>query len=162
MMHVNGTYTVKPSPIYSAILAAADFIESHPQTLHFTNGTIPNCYSAGINVRAHYPCCPLAHIGAVLNETGDVWPRLASHRQIPRLLGLAAYHEPDDNRNGDRVFYHRMDQLTPYDWKADPVVCARTLRAYAERYHKPTGLPDSVKGIFEDALVDDKLIPEDA
>ena len=109
--------------IYSAIMKAADHIEQHPELFNFDNVRIPECGTPG---------CALGWIGHFLGiRIGEVINRVASHPN------LRAAPIPVD----ELVFYQRMDGIerkaSGVNWMINPVACARYMRVYADKYHKP-------------------------
>ena len=119
--------------VREAILRAADSIEERPELFRFSSTRTPDCGTPG---------CALGWISAHLGGTaGESW---GMHDELFEAMGIAF------EQHGR--FYDRMNAIaTGWAWDADR--CASALRQYADKYHpaqsKHTGIPDSVRAIFQ-------------
>lgn len=96
--------------IREAILAAADHIERNPDDFDFDSVSVPTrCGSPGCAIGwvAHFARC----------DWGDV----------AELMGL--------RRGDDTLLYTRLSILAGATWYQHAAVCAKGLRAYADKYH---------------------------
>lgn len=123
--------------IYDAIMRAADHIEARPQLFNFRRIAVPgDCNTPG---------CALGWInffsrtdaGWLVRLEFDLYDENGRPGISAAVLGLDA---------GD--FYERMHQFG-IGWSADATACARALRLYADKYHSPKAIPESVWRIFE-------------
>lgn len=113
--------------LYTAIMQAADHIEQNPKEFSFFATLKPNgCGSPG---------CALGWIGYFAG--GDNYQDVA--RNVLKVEGASRYGDGSPHFN----FYRRMDVLAGgfSAWAHDASGCARALRLYAEKYHKPAA-PD--------------------
>lgn len=107
--------------IYNAILAAADYIERHPNDFCFYSREVPsNCGSPG---------CALGWIGVFAGAKAGTDVRDIA----PAVLGVS-----------EGEFYKRLTGLHNEHgfisgrwWTKYADACAVVMRMYAERYHKP-------------------------
>jgi hypothetical protein len=132
----NGLHTGEFMSLYDTIMAAADHIERHPNEFLFTAFYIPPRTGCGI------PGCALGWIGCMAGLSDDagsitgisrVAGNPASGRYRETLLGI-----------GQGEFYDRMSELDGHvsdpggaRWTHDAGACARALRLYAQKYHRP-------------------------
>jgi hypothetical protein len=109
--------------VYEAIMRAGDHIERHPDLFKFSRFCIPKRGSPG---------CALGWIG---HFAGMEAAYTGAGMRVPKeVLGL----------DGDTTFYQLMGKLSGGGgWRYDAEICARTLRAYAAKHHKPTTRTDS-------------------
>lgn len=130
--------------IRQAILKAADHIERQPHLFSFKEWLMPNdCGSPG---------CAIGWIG-VFSETVV---EKSCHDGIERRSGVASDVCPAVLGIKAEDFYDRMDsidQTTDFDkrWRRNAGTCARSLRAYADKYHPDASralIPDNVARIF--------------
>ncbi len=116
--------------IREAILKAADHIERNKTSLSFMSTQRPSIDGQG---------CPLAWIGffaGIERREGDhPSPYLYAHSTVaPLITGL--YWE-----EAQKEFFDRMNALRgSAGWTCDPRGAAKTLRAYADKYH-PADFP---------------------
>lgn len=114
--------------IRTAILKAADQIKSNPGSYDFqTNGVHP-CGT---------PMCMLGHVGVF---RGAAHSTFFSNSQVMEIIGADSLDH----------FIDRCDAVCA-GYERSPVVAARTLRLYADKYHQATkqDLPASVRNIFD-------------
>lgn len=103
--------------IYNAIMKAADHIERHPELFDFETMLVPACGTPG---------CALgwtAHFMQFDHEDANVGDFAA--KMLPWSEG---------------AFYEKMNRVfgaMRFDWIGDAALCARTMRAYAAKYHAP-------------------------
>jgi hypothetical protein len=110
--------------IYTAIMKAADKIESEPFRFNFGSTDFPDCGAPG---------CALGWIGHFLGYTEtkyDSYPN--GVLTVTKDLGVPAESHYDFNN----LFYSRMEQLVR-GWRAEANKCAQALRLYAAKYHAP-------------------------
>jgi hypothetical protein len=111
--------------IYDAIMAAADHIEAHPKLFDYQETTVPGCGSKGCAVG---------------------W--IAYFQRVKQAFDLDELCQSAIGVRYWNDFVPRMDSLEKREdyWRVNAASCARTLRAYAGKYHAPakphlTGLP---------------------
>ena len=101
--------------IRTAILQAADYIQTNPKEFAFHAINVPDC---GI------PGCALGWIGHFL-----AMPRTeCSYTVAKRVMGRNDY-------GTERDFYTRMNDLGIAHWTCNAGLCAWALRLYADKYH---------------------------
>lgn len=129
--------------IYNAILKAADHIEGHPTEFKWMSVEVPKSPECGT------PGCALGWIGTFAAVGANKYG-------YDGISLVAAGHEDDISDQywlgkpllgiTQAEFYVRMNELfKDHGWKHNAAVCAKTLRAYAEKYHgqqKPISAPD--------------------
>ena len=113
--------------MYDAIMKAANHIEKNPGIFEYSISNIPRCGSPG---------CALGWIGYFAGEPAG--------KQVERVAEMLNVEEIE--------FYRRMTAFR-ISWMSRPSVAAEALRLYAEKYHghekKPTGIPDSIRELFD-------------
>jgi hypothetical protein len=111
--------------VYTAIMRAADWIETHPERFDFGACDVPamECGSPG---------CAIGWIGAFAGfKSGQTTWNVSE-----KLLGL----------KGDGDFYERMRAISAENgkhgyWRTSPKMLAKHMRLYASRYHASSLLP---------------------
>lgn len=99
--------------IRSAILKAADRIESNPDCFEFDRIGVPTCGAPG---------CALGWIGVYLGMTGSI-------ERVAQALGVYSQTE----------FYNNIHTLPDWNgWINSASHCARILRDYADAFHPAT------------------------
>lgn len=110
--------------IYTAIMKAADWIESHPSEFKFFSISVPDAPGCGT------PGCAIGWIGTFAGN------RKGFTRVYSEILGVGS----------DIEFYSRMDKLSApgagycdgtTQWRHQASECGRVLRLYAAKYHAP-------------------------
>jgi hypothetical protein len=119
---------------YNAILRAADHIETNPRLFDFERTRVPShCWTPG---------CALGWIGFFAGRT---------KARIPAMFGFSFPHRGiaivTSEGGMDPVipvtaheFYKRMDSFAVGNWRKDAGACAKAMRFYAGRYHRPDEL----------------------
>jgi hypothetical protein len=138
--------------IRAAILQAADHIENQPTRFRFLVNHVPSVEDA---------CgCALGWIGYFSNKYptntfgySHLWG--VTVENVARdFLGIET---PEHRALFSAVeFYERMNVLCGAEddqWTASPKLCAKALRAYADKYH-PEGIPESVREIFSGSALE--------
>jgi hypothetical protein len=123
--------------VYEAIMKAADSIEQNPHLFHFNAVSAPTCVSPG---------CALGWIGFHLGMKDLDGPYTLD---VGKALGFAYY------THISHPFYERMKDLTGgMAWRDDTALCAKGLRLYAAKYHKPVSreIPGCVLNIFNEVI----------
>jgi hypothetical protein len=122
--------TEKIMNIRQAILKAADSIEQNPDLFDFNSINLPN-HECGT------PGCALGWIASFLG----------TEYQLRRIFNMPVMQKIMDCSDG--AFYRRMRHLPiGYEWKYNHMLCAESLRQYADKYH-PDHIPESIRKIFE-------------
>lgn len=135
--------------IYDAIMKAADQIEKNPELWDFNTLAIPECGTPGCALGwiGHFSKCKISKEAKLVGMV----PQQTYLGNVALSMGLPS----------ESSFYERINDLAGHnglDWwlsKASTNDIARVLRLYAEKYHghekqpAKTGIPDSVRAIFE-------------
>jgi hypothetical protein len=109
--------------IREAILKAADHIEKHPREFDGDSVTVPDLNKCGT------PGCA---IGWILSFSGEEEGDYAWHRVCKKHLGVT-----------DLDFYLRMNEIEASGWwRKNNVLCAETMRLYADKYHHEIKTPN--------------------
>lgn len=113
--------------LYTAINRAADYIERHPEAFSFLSTMIPE--PCGM------PGCALGWIGYFSGARKDYAETARDVLKIPAC-------EECGEGSAHFEFYDRMTELAGSfnAWAHDASGCAKALRLYAEKYHKPRSL----------------------
>lgn len=112
--------------IRQAILLAADHIERNPQLFKFEKVRVPrDCGTPG---------CALGWIGYFMRLTIPFVGYENTSTDVAIAMGLPERHGKGAFTNSG-IFYDRMDSLRETTWMRCPMECAKTLRAYANRFH---------------------------
>jgi hypothetical protein len=120
--------------IYEAIIKTAQHIEDSPQSYDFTSCIIPrqdDCRSPGCAVG--WICYFAGEI-----ECGEIMDQMCR-----RVLGV----------NFWSTFRKRMDELAN-GWPISSTACAKGLRLYAAKYHKPVSreIPGAILNLFNEVI----------
>ena len=115
--------------IYDAIMAAANHIERNPSQFKFSSVLVPEGPECGT------PGCALGWIGTFAG---------VKHPYTGSISLVASIEEKWDTWGGrpflpetTGTFYARMDALAQtVMWRDNATLCAQTMRAYAEKYHR--------------------------
>lgn len=123
--------------IYNAIMKAADHIERNPDLFSFSPILIPDCGTPGCALGwiGHFADCRSEKDGGLRSIS---LVSLTPYERGTDVIKHLGYEHPLLGDVTTDVFYDRMLELAGgYEWKRDAAVCARALRLYAEKYHKP-------------------------
>ena len=122
--------------IRTAILRAADSIEMNPDLFKWSTVHLPN-------VDCGTPGCALGWIAVHRGE--EVQMQMGSSWIPDTPVGI------DDGK-----FYCRMSEISNYEWKRSALVCAQTLRLYADKFHPESeskqSIPQSVLNLFKEKV----------
>ena len=136
--------------IRAAILQAADHIEQHPHRFEFLVNDVPS--------HDDTCACALGWIGFFSNAypaPSNAYSLGVIVENVARdFLGIET---PEHRALFSAVeFYERLNTICGAEndqWTASPKLCAKALRAYADKYH-PEGHPESVREIFSGSALE--------
>lgn len=123
--------TPTTTQIREAILKSADHLEWNPGLFYFYTVRIPDddCGSPG---------CVLGWIAFFLSVDFRSLEHVAESIGCKRT-SIGFSHD----------FYLRMDSLVPPSWREDVALCAKGLRAYADKFHPETETYPEVQAELE-------------